>query len=47
VVGSGGFEPPACRLGGGCSIHLSYEPMIGNCPNFANHFLRFLRALLC
>ena len=29
VVGSGGFEPPACRLGGGCSIQLSYEPTFG------------------
>jgi hypothetical protein len=21
----GGFEPPTCRLGGGCSIQLSYK----------------------
>ena len=29
MVGSGRFELPACRLGGGCSIHLSYEPKVG------------------
>ena len=26
VVGTGGFEPPTCRLGGDRSIHLSYVP---------------------
>ncbi len=26
LVGTGRFELPACRLGGGCSIHLSYVP---------------------
>ena len=25
VVGSARFERATCRLGGGCSIHLSYE----------------------
>src|SRR5579884_500841 len=27
VVGTGGFEPPTCRLGGDRSIHLSYVPL--------------------
>ena len=26
MVGSAGFEPATCRLGGGRSIQLSYEP---------------------
>ena len=26
VVGTGRFELPTCRLGGGRSIHLSYVP---------------------
>jgi hypothetical protein len=26
MVGTGRFELPACRLGGGRSIHLSYVP---------------------
>ena len=26
LVGTGRFELPACRLGGGRSIHLSYDP---------------------
>jgi hypothetical protein len=26
LVGTGGFEPPTCRLGGGRSIQLSYVP---------------------
>ena len=28
LVGTGRFELPTCRLGGGCSIHLSYVPAI-------------------
>ena len=27
VVGPARFERATCRLGGGCSIHLSYEPL--------------------
>ena len=27
MVGTGRFELPTCRLGGGRSIHLSYVPM--------------------
>ena len=30
MVGSARFELATCRLGGGCSIHLSYEPTIEN-----------------
>ena len=26
-----GFEPPTCRLGGGCSIQLSYKRMLKYC----------------
>ncbi len=29
MVGSAGFEPATCRLGGGRSIQLSYEPFEG------------------
>jgi hypothetical protein len=29
MVGTGRFELPACRLGGGRSIQLSYVPAIG------------------
>ncbi|GEM_PF-5659288 len=25
MASSRGFEPPTCRLGGGCSIRLSYD----------------------
>jgi hypothetical protein len=28
VVGTGRFELPTCRLGGGRSIHLSYVPTV-------------------
>ena len=28
LVGTGRFELPACRLGGGRSIHLSYVPAL-------------------
>jgi hypothetical protein len=28
MVGTGRFELPTCRLGGGCSIHLSYVPAL-------------------
>ncbi len=28
MVGTGRFELPACRLGGGRSIHLSYVPIL-------------------
>ena len=28
MVGTGRFELPACRLGGGRSIHLSYVPAL-------------------
>jgi hypothetical protein len=28
VVGTGRFELPTCRLGGGRSIHLSYVPTL-------------------
>jgi hypothetical protein len=28
MVGTGRFELPTCRLGGGRSIHLSYVPML-------------------
>jgi hypothetical protein len=37
MVGTGRFELPTCRLGGGRSIHLSYVPI----PNYIlilNHF---------
>ncbi len=27
MAGPEGFEPPTCRLGGGRSIQLSYEPV--------------------
>ncbi len=30
MVGSAGFEPATCRLGGGRSIQLSYEPITIN-----------------
>ncbi len=28
VVGTSRFELLTCRLGGGCSIHLSYVPVV-------------------
>ncbi len=30
MAGPEGFEPPACRLGGGRSIRLSYGPAVMN-----------------
>ena len=32
MAGPEGFEPPACRLGGGRSIRLSYGPVGGSVP---------------
>ncbi len=32
LVGTGRFELPTCRLGGGRSIHLSYVPAIASLP---------------
>ena len=31
VTSPGGFEPSTCRLGGGCSIQLSYEDLSPYC----------------
>ena len=29
MASSRGFEPPTCRLGGGCSVQLSYDDIRG------------------
>ena len=49
MVGTGRFELPTCRLGGGRSIHLSYVPahecLIGSLPA-AEAFLANVFAVL-
>jgi hypothetical protein len=42
LVGTGRFELPTCRLGGGRSIHLSYVPTTAH-PLFAMYFFNVAR----
>ncbi len=39
MVREPGFEPGTYRLGGGCSIQLSYKRMMGNWLVFLSHIL--------